>query len=486
MSNSQGGTVFIGVTDDREVVGRARDQGTDDAIHEAALAARNVGSYRITSVSVDGTNVVAVEVEPRSDEVAQTSDGRVLVRRGGRNVAIFGGDLWTLMSTRALRRYEHSDSGVSADLLDPSAAENLSRAFGWRPGEEREDRLRERNLLHSSGRLTVAGALTLSDPTASMRTAKFVVDLRSYESDSSSSYIRREVMGGPVQQQAERATSWVLRDIGTELVVTDAIRHDVPRLPPRVVREAIANAVAHRDYASDRTPIVVEVRPSGVRVTSPGRLPAPVTVTTLREAQSPRNHTVIEVLRRLGLAEDSGQGIDIMQDGMRLELLEEPVFEESADSFSVYLPLKGLITPTERGWLAEHERTGALRAEERPLLLSAMREGQLTNATARDILGIDSVVARATLRRLRDVGLLLQHGTRGRAYYELGVIGPDRTPEQVVLDEADRRALTNRTVREITGLERAPALALLKRLVQEGRLTQHGQRRGTYYERPKR
>jgi ATP-dependent DNA helicase RecG len=45
MSNTEGGTIFIGVTDDRRVVGRVRDQGADDVVHEAALAAKNVGNY---------------------------------------------------------------------------------------------------------------------------------------------------------------------------------------------------------------------------------------------------------------------------------------------------------------------------------------------------------------------------------------------------------------------------------------------------------
>jgi len=59
------------------------------------------------------------------------------------------------------------------------------------------------------------------------------------------------------QSQAEEVTDWILRDIGTEMVVTATRRHDVPRLPRRVVREAVANAVAHRDYSRDKAPIVV-------------------------------------------------------------------------------------------------------------------------------------------------------------------------------------------------------------------------------------
>ncbi len=484
MSNTMGGTIFVGVTDDRHVVGKVRDQGTDDTIHQAALAARNVGRYTISSALVDGTSIVVIDIEPRSDEVAQTSDGRVLRRKGGRNVAVFGNDLWDLVSSRALRRYEQSDSGLDTSKVDASHSERLAAAYHWPDESTLADRWAERRLLHASGRLTIAGALVLTDPTKTLGAAKFLVDIRSYEREETTSYVRREAIGGPVQDQAERATDWVLRDIGTELIVTGAHRHDVPRLPRRVVREAVANAVAHRDYSQDRTPIVIEIRPSFVRVTSPGRLPPPVSVATLREAQSPRNHTVIDVLRRFGLAEDSGQGIDVIQDGMRYELLDEPEFEETADSFLVTLKLGGLVSSNERAWLAEFERQGVLQASERPLLLAALRGDQLTNSRAREVLGADSVEARASLQRLRDAGLLVQHGTRGRAHYTLGAIGPDRSIEEIVLDAARESPITNEKVRELTGLDRVAARQLLRRLRDEERLIQIGQRRATRYQLP--
>jgi ATP-dependent DNA helicase RecG len=444
MSNTIGGTVFVGVNDQREVVGRRRDQGTDDTVHKAARAARGIGRYRIGSAVVDGRPIVVIDIDARPDEVAQTSDGRVLVRRGGHSVAAYGSDLINLVTSRALRRFEHADSDVSLSDVDTAAAETLAQAFGWSDPATTSDRWREHHLLHPSGHLTIAGALTLTVPSRTLGAAKFVIDLRSYESDDSTSYVRRETKEGPVQDQVAAATDRVLRDVGTDLVVAGAFRHDLPR-PPRVVREAVANAVAHRDYARDTAPIVIEIRPNGVHVSSPGGLPPPVTVETLLESQSPRNHTIIAVLRRLKLAEHSGQGIDVMQDQMRLDMLHEPVFTETNDSFSVHLPLGGIVSADERGWLAEFERQDAIGPEDRSLLLVALREGHITNSRAREALGgADSVQARSRLGRLRDLGLLIQHGKRGRASYTLGRIGPEQSLETIVLEAAKIAPLTNR------------------------------------------
>jgi ATP-dependent DNA helicase RecG len=466
------------------VIGRARTQGLDDDIHGAALDAQNAGRYEIREILVNGRPVVAVIVQPRIDEVSQTSDGRVLVRRGGHNRALFGRELFDLMATRSLMRYEATDSRVPVTSTSGDLAQEVARAFGCSDPSAFEQRWRERGFLHESGNLTGAGALVLTDPATSLRAAKFHVDVRSYESSAGTSYVRREIIGGPVQRQVERTTDLVVHDIGTEMVVTGAYRRDVPRLPRRVVREAIANAVAHRSYEFDTSPVVIEVRPGRVLVSSPGRLPAPVTIATLREAQVPRNHTVIDALRRFGLAEDSGQGIDVIQDIMRLELLEEPLFSEDADSFQVELPMRGLVSTTERGWLAEFERTGLVGDQERVLLLTLLRDTKVTNARARDVLAEDSTDARARLHRLRDAGLVVQHGTRGRTYYTVGSIGPARSNEQVVLDAAADGPISNAQVRGLTGLDRVAARSLLRRLVDEGRLVQRGQRRGSSYTIP--
>ena len=485
MSNTEGGFILIGVADDRSVVGCRRGQGVDDDIHGAALDASNVGRFEIVDLQVGDKAVVVVEVHARADDVAYTSDGRVLVRQGGNNRALLPREVAELYARRARVRFESTDSAVAPTQVDPRLAADLAAAYGWPDPDLYPERWKERGLIHESGNLTIAGALVLTDPAVTLEAAKFRVDLRVYETDIGTSYVNRELVSGPAQHQVSAAADMVARFVGTEMVITGARRHDVPRLPSRVIREVIANAVAHRTYELDATPVVIEVRPGSVTVTSPGALPEPVTVATLRQAQAPRNHTVIDVLRRFGLAEDSGQGIDVIEDNMRMELLAEPVFDAAPDSFAVHLPLRGLVSTTERGWLAEFERAGQLHADERILLLTIAREERVTNARARDVLGVDSTEARSRLQRLRDAGIVAQHGTRGRAYYTLGALGPGRTDQQVVLDLASIEPITNERVRQVTGLDRVAARSLLRRLVDEGHLVQIGERRATHYTLPK-
>jgi ATP-dependent DNA helicase RecG len=271
--------------------------------------------------------------------------------------------------------------------------------------------------------------------------------------------------------------------------VVGAYRHELPRIPTVVLREAIANAVAHRDYELHGVSTRIELTPDAVDITSPGRLPEPVTIANMRDAQSARNPVLIRMLRRFGLAEDVGRGIDVMQDAMRGELLDPPKFVENERTVDVVLRMHSTVSPQERAWVRELERRGDIHPEDRVLLVHAARGEVLTNARVRELLWVDSVDARQVLQRLRDAGFLSQHGRRGGTAYRLaGNLAPPaglklstEELEELVLDLAAEEPISNSLVRRRTGLDRLTTLNLFNRLVEEGRLERHGERRGTHY-----
>jgi len=487
-SNTRGGVVFVGVADDGTVLGRRLDQAAEEQIHDAAFSARDLGRYEIRSVRVGDKDVIAVGVLRREEGFAQTSDGRVLVRRGGRNAGLFGSDLTRFLQDRALRRFELTPVALAVQDADPELLEALRTAYGWRDGLH--ERLQERGLAAEDGSLTVAGALFLTDPSASLGQQKAVIEVRRHPDDTAD-YDRREVFDGPIHRQVAAATAFITDELGSELIVTGLYRHELPRLPEVVIREALANAVAHRSYEAQGAAVVVELRPDRVVVTSPGALPEPVTVANIRQAQAARNPSLIDVLRRYRLAEDAGRGIDVMQDEMRAALLDPPSFEEEGGRFvRVVLPLRGPITARERVWVQELEADGQLEPGDLLLLVHAARGERLTNAVAREVLSVGEAEARRALRRLTQAALLCQHGARGGAHYTLADdIAPPAAYRMsageladLLVGEASREPLTNERVRTLTGLDRPAALAVLRRLVAEGRLRRTGQRRGTRYE----
>lgn len=491
-SNTDGGTILIGVDDRGHVTGVADAQSVVAKVHLAVRDVRDVGRYEADALLVDGRAVVRVVVQPRVSGFAQLASGLVLVRRGEHDVPLFGAELATFVMGRQLQRFESQPLDVTLRDADDSLVDDLVQAHGWHPDEQNvAARLRERGLLDPGGtdRLTVAGALFLAP--AAQALGKAYVEVRRYPDDGDA-YDKRLTIDGSPQEQVRATTDRILDELGTEFVVVGTRRHELPRLPPEVVREAVANAVAHRSYEAAGTATVVEIRPGRVVVRSPGGLPEGVTVENLRDAQSSRNTFVIDVLRRFRVAEDAGRGIDVIQDRMADALLDPPRFADLGHAFEVTLPVHSPITPEERAWVMEVEADGAIERADRLLLVLAARGDRLTNAAARAALGVDSTAARAALQRLCDAGLLERHGSRGGAYYVLDRrVG--RTATSLSRADMEAVALTlastvgwvsNALVRGALGLDRAQALAVLDGLVEQGRLVRRGERRGTRYALP--
>jgi ATP-dependent DNA helicase RecG len=488
-SNAEGGVILIGVDDSGQVLGKPLTQGVEESIHQAIASIRNPGRYGIQSLLVEGVPITVVAVERRVQGFAQTSNGRVLVRRGAMNVALFDADLFRFITERSLESFELSDSGVSLKKARLDLIEELADAFEWEHGSSIEDRLEEQGLLiRRKDTLTVAGAMYLLKQPDSL-IAKAFVEIRRYPSVDALDPDKRVEIRGPVHKQVAEATEQVVQELGSETVVLGLRRHDLPRLPRVVIREAVANAIAHRSYEAAGSSIKIEIRPGTVSISSPGSLPSPVTVENIRDAQSARNPKLITVMRRFRLAEDAGRGVDIMQDSMMAELLDPPVFEDSGHAVTVSLPVRGGVTAEERAWVREIEERGEIEPIDRILLVHAARGEELTNARVRELAHVDRFTATNSLRRLRDAGFLTQHGERGGAVYRLeGDLEPPaglrlhhEELKELICSLADEGAITNAIVRARTGLDRADALRILNELVDEGTLVRTGERRGTRY-----
>jgi ATP-dependent DNA helicase RecG len=487
-SNSSGGIVLIGVRDDGFVVGRTLTTALEAEVHRAIREINDPGRYWLHTLDVDAKNVVVVSVAQKAQGFAQTRDGQVLVRRGEDSVPLIGNELARFISGRALVRFDETETAASYDDIAKDLLEDVRTIYGWRASSV-VDRLRDEAFIRTEGqtRLSVAGVLALTDDPAHYLGKTYVEILRF--PDEGVDYDKRVEIRGPVQQQVAGTTAALMDELGTDLVVSGIRRLELPKIPEAVIREAVSNAVAHRSYEDHGRSIRVLVRRDRLEIESPGGLPEPVTVDNIREMNVARNIHVIKLLRRFNLAEDSGRGVDVMIDGMAEALLDPPEFVDLGHTVCVTLPIRGAITTQEKAWIFDVERGGAIRPQDRVLLVLAARGEALTNERVRELLGVDSRDARAALRRLRDAGFVEQFGERGGARYVLAErvgappafrLSPKALRDMVLRLAADG-AITNADVREATGLDRVEALRVLDSLVDEGRLERQGERRGARY-----
>lgn len=487
--NADGGLVIIGVTDDGGIRGRPLDPGTQDDIHQRLRTIVGAAPYEIVALDVDGIEITVVRVWALEEGFAQLPDGRVLMRNGTRDDALMGADLARFIVERAgmLGRVERRTTTWTKDDADPNLGHRVAQARGWQSWSAR--RLAETHGLARDGRLTVAGALFLRRD-HHLELGRTTIEVLRFPTDDGHDYDLRRDFTGPVDDQIRGAGDLTLELLGFHTAFSGVERIEIPSLPERVVRETLVNAVAHRDYARSGTGITVELRPSALVVRSPGGLPPGVTVDGLREAQVSRNPTVAELLRHYRLAEQRGQGIDLIEDEMRDAMLQPPTFVDHGDRFDVRLPLAGTVSIEERAWVRVLTTRDELHGGDQVVLVHAARGERLTNRRVQQLLGTGERGARDALRRLVAAKLLRRDGQRGGTSY---VLAPDQHPptgaeppaadvRSVVLDLLrEHGTVTNADVRAAAGVERPAALRHLEELRREGVIVREGERRGTRY-----
>ena len=155
-----------------------------------------------------------------------------------------------------------------------------------------------------------------------------------YETDRRGPRIALAADGtGRLDEQVSQTLAWA-RSFGRREIHGGAQRKDVPVLPLDALREAVVNAVVHRDYAITGSPILVDAFPSRLEITSPGKLPNGMTLDMVRRGgiTRTRNESMAHYASSAGLMEQRGMGWLAIEDAMQEFNGTLPEIEEDRDS----------------------------------------------------------------------------------------------------------------------------------------------------------
>jgi ATP-dependent DNA helicase RecG len=491
-ANSRGGTIVVGVSDrrPRQIMGVAWSQDLVEQVQEAARSTQPPLQIEVERRSVDGYDVACIQVAPLARGWVQTSDGRLLVRAGPTNRALVGDELLRFVRERAADPVE--DEPVSAVGIDDLRPELLRQFLHARLGCSRVNlatSARDLGLTTADGRIRLATLLTFGkDPQRQNRRFGIVVSRFEGSVDIDARLRDKRELSGPLPVLVAHADQRIYDEMRRDAVVRGLVREEVPEYPPVALREALVNAVGHRDYSLRGAAVEVRLYDDAVEVESPGTLAGYVTVENLREAQYSRNERIMDALQRLGLVEEAGQGIDRMIAEMEDALLDPPQFEERSSSFVVRLRGGSVFAAEDRLWVSQFGRL-ELSADAKVVLVFARRTGAITNEQLRRLRPLDRETSRETLQDLVTRGLLEAFGRgRGTGYRLSELAMQARTTatlgEQLraVLNHARRTGVVvNADVRGLLGVSAGEARSILEALVLRGLLRPEGERRGRRY-----
>jgi len=303
---------------------------------------------------------------------------------------------------------------------------------------------------------------------------------------------------GPIPAMIDKAERTALGLIKRRAYFDGLTRREVPEYPEFAIREAIRNAVAHRDYTARGSHVDVRLFADRLEVRNPGGLFGDLTVETLDEAPpSTRNPIIMRVLQDLGYVEQRGTGIRRMIAEMRQANLEPPHFKDAGTYFVVTLKNHTLLDEETLAWL--NQFASYPLSDRQRLALAYLRVNvQMTNADYRRLHhgAVETVEATRELRGLVETGLVEMHGIRRWAYYTLSEEVPAQlqpplplamSGEEKILDYVrEYGSIRNAECRELLGLgdDHERARYILGKLVATGELTPIGHKRGTRYVLP--
>ena len=187
-------------------------------------------------------------------------------------------------------------------------------------------------------------------------------------------------------------------------VIEKALRHEAPVFPDLAVRELIANALIHQDFSITGAGPMVEVFRDRMEITNPG---GPL-VTVARLLDSPprsRNEILASFMRRVGIYEERGSGVDKVVSETEVYQLPAPVWELLDDFTRVIL-----FAPRE---FREMDKSSRVHACYLHACLRHVMRNPMTNTSLRERFGIEaknSAMASRIIRDAQDAGMIKPFG----------------------------------------------------------------------------
>jgi len=359
MANGRGGTILVGVSDStpRQIGGV--DAPFDQIEGEILNALRdrvNPPMHPLPSfeaVTIDNKVVLVIHV-PESQIKGLKINGHRLIRHGSHTEPATREEERRMFQESHEISYEQSlVIGAEYAHLSPAKVKDFLQTRVTRVLEmdtrSPQDWLTALGLVRPSDHAPTVAAVVLFGeypPRFLPQVAVNAVHVRGRDL-SSNIFLDRRMIEGTATELIEQAIRFVLDNMKVGGWIHGIFREDIPEYPVEAVREAIVNAVVHRDY-SQSTKILIRMFDDRLEIDNAGGLPSGITIQQLLDNPYPypRNpliaRTLYEWWRVKGIVEQLGSGIPRIRRALRELGAGEPVFWADAMSFRVTMPARSL------------------------------------------------------------------------------------------------------------------------------------------------
>lgn len=400
-ANSDGGELFVGVSEDkasglRSWKGFANVEAANGHFQPFEQLFPLGSDFDYSFLNCEGESGLVLQIQVRkTQDIKRATDGGVYVRRGAQNLPVNTPDaLRRLEYTKGLASFENDVLDVPINVIENSLP-TLEFMLGVVPTAEPGPWLTKQRLIREA-KPTVAGLLLFADPPQGFLAKRSGIKVYRYKTKDAEG--SRETLAftpltieGHLYAQIHEAVASTTSVVEEIRRLGDASLEEV-QYPNEALHEIITNAVLHRDY-SIADDIHIRVFDNRIEVESPGRLPAHITVDNILSERFSRNGTIVRIINKFPDPpnQDVGEGLNTAFAAMRRIGLKPPRIEERSNSVLVTIKHEPLASPEQLilEYLEQHD--------------------SIRNRQARDVsnIGADYIVKRI-FGQLVDRGLIEQ------------------------------------------------------------------------------
>lgn len=396
----------------------------------------NAPQYELFRVNFEEGQVLAIEVA----EVDLTQKPCFITKRGVENgsfkrvadkdIKLSATEIFALRNVLALSPAEKEavPEATTDDLNEDTvskiiANEAISHPKALRGATTLQAQMTRLGIIDKAGSVRLGGLLAAGKYPQQFF-PKLVVDVMVHpdierSAPSAPRYLDRTICEGELSEVIEDAVNATAKNLRRVSVIEGSGRRDELEIPEEVLREAIANAVIHREYSPRHAgqSVTVDIYPDRLEITNPGGLWGGKTLDNIADGISLcRNATLMRLMSAAELphqagrpAEGGGGGVPFMIRAMQSRTLTSPDFKADIDSFKVILGRSGIEIAANREWL--HRTTNRnLTQHEQALLLSLKKQGTTTVQALHRSLMIDSDEIREAASKFEREGIVSQTG----------------------------------------------------------------------------
>lgn len=515
MTNTEGGVLYLGVEDNGDITG-VHKKHRDPNGAMALIANKTVPSLSVRAeiIEEEGIEVLQIQI-PMSKTIIATSDGKIQRRRlkpdgSPENVPMYPYEIPGRLSS--LSQLDYSVQillGATMDDLDGNERDRLRNIIKYRKGDKTLLELTDEELdkalqlvKEEAGVLypTVTGMLLLGKED---RIAELLPTAKAVFQVLEGTKVRKnEQTSKPLLATFEMFEEYMKAWNPEREMEYGLFRVPIPEFSEAAYREGLVNAFCHRDYTVIQA-VRVAIEDEGLTISSPGGFIEGVNLKNLLTVEPHgRNPVLADALKRIGLAEKTGRGIDRIFEGSIVFGRPLPDYSETTSTYvKLFIQRAEPDLAFTKMISNEENRLGRSLPINSLLILSALQsQRRLTIAEIVEVTNIGEIRAKAVVEKLVEAGLVDASGNNKARFYILSskvykeqdnIVGYVRQTgidavkyEAWIMEFIQKQGgkITRDNVVELLNVTPPQAYRLLKKMSDKGRIKLVGNGRSAYYE----